>query len=316
MATSPNGVLFELGCGSAPSCGFYDPDGDPLHGFTWTGEGGFSITEANGPPTARVRLAIGRHPFELSVEDGRGGVGRATVIVNVLGQNTFAGGGSVTPVNDYRFDVIIQGFDHPATITFDNVTGPGLTWVTTRVDQNPPAPIGVQAGTPPVYVDVHTSATFSGTAQVCLNTQGMSLADPARAQVHEWQSGNWSPLATDRPAAQLCAAATFPSGSAGDRMTTLAIFYPPVPETAITTIAGTGFYPGQIDGNPSGGADSRDNFVDDGPATQSAIGSIFHGALDRPRSYVYLTSDSLLRLDLNTGKLRRAAGGPVSSLHP
>lgn len=318
-ATSPSGALFNLACGSLISCSYVDPDGDRLKSFTWTGPNGFAATASGAPPNASVFLPIGSYTFTLAVQDVRGGIGTASVIVNVLGTNTDIGGGTITPVNDDQFDVQ-QGLVSPVTVTFDNVTSAGLTWVTTRVDQNPPAQADpqtglplIQAGSPPMYFDVHTSAGFSGVAHVCINTQGMSFADPADVQVYEVQSGNWVALSTTPVGSQLCADSTFPLSGPVDQLSTMAIFYPPVPTTVVTTIAGNGFSPGQKDGDPNGGTNSQDNFVDGGPAVQQAIGQPFGGAVDAQNKFVYfsstyVTGGALYKLDLNTGTVSRIAG--------
>jgi hypothetical protein len=318
-ATSPAGGLFNLACGSLISCSYVDPDGDRLKSFTWTGPNGFTATSTAAPPSASVFLPIGSYTFTLAVQDVRGGIGTASVLVNILGTNTDPGGGTITPFNDDQFDVQ-QGLSNPVTVTFDNVTSSGLTWVTTRVDQNPPAPVDsqtglplIQAGSPPMYFDIHTSAGFTGVAHVCINTQGMSFADPINVQVYEVQAGNWVALSTTPQGSQLCADTSFPLTGPGDLLSTMAIFYPPVATTAITTIAGNGFSPGQKDGDPNGGANSQDNFVDGGAAVQQAIGQPFGGAVDVQNKYVYfsstyVTGGALYKLDLNTGTVSRIAG--------
>jgi hypothetical protein len=318
-ATSPSGALFNLGCGSLISCSYVDPDGDRLKSFTWTGPNGFTATASAAPPSASVFLPIGSYSFTLAVQDVRGGIGTASALVNVLGTNTDPGSGTIAPFNDDQFDVQ-QGLANPVTVTFDNVTSSGLTWVTTRVDQNPAAPVDsqtglplIQAGSPPMYFDVHTSAGFSGVAHVCVNTQGMSFADPADVQVYEVQSGNWVALSTTPQGSQLCADTAFPLSGPVDQLSTMAIFYPPVPTTVITTIAGNGFSPGQKDDDPNGGANSQDNFVDGGPAVQQAIGQPFGGAVDVQNKFVYFSSTyvaggALYKLDLNTGTVSRIAG--------
>ncbi len=319
VATSTSGILFNLGCGSLISCSYVDPDGDRLKSFTWTGPNGFTATSSAAPPNVSVSLPIGIYTFTLAVQDVRGGIGTASVLVTVLGVNTDFGSGPIIPVNDNQFDVQ-QGLVNPVTVTFDNISSPGLTWVTTRVDQNPPTQVDsqtglplLQAGSPPMYFDVHTNAGFFGVAHICIDTTGMSFADPTNLQVYEVQSGNWVALATTPQGSQLCADTAFPLSGAVDQLSTMAIFYPPVPTTVITTIAGNGFSPGQKDGDPNGGQFSQDNFVDGGQGAQQAIGQPFGGAVDVQNKYVYFSSTyvaggALYKLDLNTGAVTRIAG--------
>ena len=55
----------------------------------------------------------------------------------------------------------------PATITFGNVQGGGETTVTTTQQGSPP-PNAFRLGNPPLYYDIHTTATFTGSAKVCI----------------------------------------------------------------------------------------------------------------------------------------------------
>ena len=148
-------------------------------------------------------------------------------------------------------------------MTFEAVTAPGLTWLESRWDLLPPPPNTLQAGSPPYYYEIKSNAAFTGTVRVCVNIRGMSLArGQAELQLHQLVSGVWTPLTNqDAPSGdEICGEAP--------GLGTFAIFYPPVPETAIAAIAGTGFAEDAID--PPGG-DPRDEFRAQAPALQSTL---------------------------------------------
>jgi hypothetical protein len=62
----------------------------------------------------------------------------------------------------------------PVSLTFDNITQPGATSLEIG-SSGPPPPAGFQLGTPAIYYELRTTATFSGQIQVCINYSGTSL---------------------------------------------------------------------------------------------------------------------------------------------
>ncbi len=278
-------AAFPLACGQLFQCNIQDPEGDALTDFAWYGSNGYHFEQTNSftgvPPSDILSLAPGTYTFTLKVRDARGAIGSATLAVNVLAQNTFPSPDNPETIQltDELFDspdYLYKGNVHPATITFPAVLSAGLTWLQSRADLNPVPPAGMQAGSPPYYYNIHTTATFSEQATLCLDSTGMSFADPANVQLYELQSGVWTPMPAGQQGNSLCAATNLPNSSGGDRSTTVAFFYPQVPATAITAIAGTGFAEGSIDGP---GGDPRDDVTYAGPALQSA--------LSRPASLAY-----------------------------
>ena len=218
---------------------------------------------------ARTRsLPPGTHTFTLVARDESGAIGTGTLTVNVASVNTNPGALQTVVLTDSKFVVNENGqfgSEHPVSVTFDTVTAPGLTWLESHWDLLPPPPNTLQAGSPPYYYEIKSNAAFTGTVRVCVNIRGMSLArGQAELQLHQLVSGVWTPLTNqDAPTSdEIC----------GDApgLGTFAIFYPPVPETAIAAIAGTGFAEDSID--PPGG-DPRDEFRDQAPALQSTLTS-------------------------------------------
>ena len=269
-------VAFPLACGQLFQCNIQDPDGDAFTDFAWFGSNGYHLEQTNSstglPPSDTLSLAPGTYTFTLKVRDARGAIGSGTLTVNVLAQNTFPINNPETiQLTDELFDSpdnIYKGNVHPATITFPAVLAAGLTWLQSRADLNPLPPPGMQAGSPPYYYDIHTTASYSGQATLCLDRTGMSFADPVNVKLYELQAGIWTPLFTGEQGNSLCAATNLPNTNGAERSTTVAFFYPQVPATSITAIAGTGYAEGSIDGP---GGDPRDDVTYSGPALQSAL---------------------------------------------
>ncbi|MBZ5500891.1 MAG: HYR domain-containing protein [Acidobacteriia bacterium] len=81
----------------------------------------------------------------------------------------------------------------PATVTFSNVTQAGGTGVSSSATGNA-APAGFQIGNPPVYYDIATSASYSGTVGVCLDYSGVSFNGPPR--LFHFVNGAWVDVTT------------------------------------------------------------------------------------------------------------------------
>jgi hypothetical protein len=70
--------------------------------------------------------------------------------------------------------VIVFAGGSPNTVTFDNVIAAGITTVT-RPTSCPLPPAGFQIGSPPACYDVETTASFTGTVEVCLSYAGVTF---------------------------------------------------------------------------------------------------------------------------------------------
>ncbi len=77
----------------------------------------------------------------------------------------------------------------PVTLTFSNVTQPGVTSLTTS-SSGPPAPSGFQLGTPGVYYNLSTTATYTGSVMVCINYTGITFTQAP--QIFHYQTGAWT----------------------------------------------------------------------------------------------------------------------------
>ena len=74
-------------------------------------------------------------------------------------------------------------------LTFDNVTQPGDTTVTTSAT-GPLPPSGFQLGVPPTYFDINTTAAFSGAIQVCIDYSGVSVGNEANLRLFHLEGQN------------------------------------------------------------------------------------------------------------------------------
>jgi mucin-19 len=77
----------------------------------------------------------------------------------------------------------------PVTLTFSNVTQLGVTSLTTS-PTGPPAPSGFQLGTPGVYYNLSTTATYTGSVMVCINYTGITFTQAP--QIFHYQGGVWT----------------------------------------------------------------------------------------------------------------------------
>jgi hypothetical protein len=84
----------------------------------------------------------------------------------------------------------------PVTLTFGFVATGGQTSVTTTSQGTPP-PLGFKLGSPPVYYELSTTATYSGAITVCFSYSEINLAKPANLKLfHGNPGGTWTDVTT------------------------------------------------------------------------------------------------------------------------
>jgi hypothetical protein len=296
-ADSPSGATIKLSANAT------DPDGDTL-AYAWSGP--FTDNPVTNSYFLEGRLALGTHTITVTVDDGHGNTASATLIVNVVG--TPFVGTTATPI-DSEVNALINNYA-PLTITATAIgAGAHNAYLRTRLDQNPPIPSNLQAGSPPIYFDVTTDPTtlLQAPIQVCVNTTGMSFADPAHIRLYQYQAFGQLAAWTD------ITSAGYPQGNQlcgqSNSLETFAIFYPQVPPTAVQTIAGNGIRAGSVDGP---GGNLADDYVD-GPATSTPLNYLFGGASDRANNRLFVSDGGgyILRLNLNNNTITRVAGNGV-----
>jgi len=85
----------------------------------------------------------------------------------------------------------------PVTLTFDSVTGAGETTLATSTT-GPTVPTGFQLGGAGVYYEIHTTATFSGTVELCIDYTGTTFADESTLQLMHYEKNKWVNVTTER----------------------------------------------------------------------------------------------------------------------
>jgi uncharacterized repeat protein (TIGR01451 family) len=253
-----------------------------------------------------TRLAVGtQQVVTVTVDDGHGNTASATLLVDVVG--TPFVGTTATPV-DSELNGLIGNYA-PVTITATAISaGPVNAYLRTRLDQNPPIPSNLQAGSPPIYFDVSTDATLmQPPIQVCVDTTGMSFADAAHIRLYQYQHFGQLAAWTD------ITSAGYPQGhqicGQTNTLETFAIFYPQVPPTAVRTIAGNGIL---VNSNDGPGNSPIDDYVD-GPATSTPLNYLYGGAYDRAHNRLFISDSGgyILQLNLNNNTITHVAGNGV-----
>jgi hypothetical protein len=110
-----------------------------------------------------------------------------------------------TPVGT---NVVVQPIDQSATLTFADVTGAGVTSLIRRND-GPAPPNGFSLGTPPIYYDITTTATFTPPVTVCITYDPLQVGDPSSLRLLHYEGGVWVDTTTsnDTMAHVICGSA-------------------------------------------------------------------------------------------------------------
>lgn len=74
----------------------------------------------------------------------------------------------------------------PVSVTFSNITQPGITRVSVR-SSGPPPPSGFMLGSPPVYFELTTTVGFSGPVTVCIDYTGITFPDPTMIKLLHYE---------------------------------------------------------------------------------------------------------------------------------
>jgi CARDB len=81
------------------------------------------------------------------------------------------------------------------TVTFSNVSSSGETTVT-ESSTGPTPPVGFQAGNPPTYYDVSTTATYVGPVTVCFPYDPVQYSDPTTLRLLHYENNVWIDVTT------------------------------------------------------------------------------------------------------------------------
>jgi probable HAF family extracellular repeat protein len=93
----------------------------------------------------------------------------------------------------------------PVTLTFANVTqGGGTTLATSASGPSPPG--GFNLGDPPTYYELATTASFSGSVQVCIDATGITFNGPPG--LWHYEGGSWVNVTTSVNGQIVCGSVT------------------------------------------------------------------------------------------------------------
>jgi len=96
------------------------------------------------------------------------------------------------------------------SLTFATVTQAGCSTILSTTP-DPSAPVGFElsgGSGNTYYYNIQTSATYSGTLTVCLNTAGLTLDPPAPPALYHFENGQWNDVTTSVTATQVCGQVT------------------------------------------------------------------------------------------------------------
>ena len=111
-------------------------------------------------------------------------------------------------------DVVVEPVDtttltSPIEVTFETVTEAGITSLTTSGAGTPP-PTGFKLGAPPTHYELTTTATFSGSVEVCIDYSGISFGSESQLKLFHFEEGAWQDvtISLDTVNDIICAAVT------------------------------------------------------------------------------------------------------------
>jgi hypothetical protein len=140
---------------------FGGPEGDII----------FDIDPSNGT-VSNVR------PLSADAPQGMGFAPPCTAVPTPVGQNI-----SVQPIDPATGTA-------PVTITFDEVTGAGTTTLNIYGGGEPP-PFGFKRGEPPIYYEITTTASYSGSIQVCIDYSDINFVNENALTLYHYENYEW-----------------------------------------------------------------------------------------------------------------------------
>jgi hypothetical protein len=94
----------------------------------------------------------------------------------------------------------------PVTVTFASIVKAGSTTLTTSSGAATAAPAGFGPGNPPVIYNISTTATFTGSATVCINYAGTKFT--GAPHLFHYENGSWVDRTTSVTSTTACAGVT------------------------------------------------------------------------------------------------------------
>ena len=109
------------------------------------------------------------------------------------------------------FVALPNGTAGSVSLTFDTVSTAGTTSVTSSGAGQPP-PSGFKLTNPPVYYEIQTTATFSGSVRVCLGWTEGQVANEQKVSIFHYEANQWAnitdPASRDTVNNKICGTAS------------------------------------------------------------------------------------------------------------
>jgi probable HAF family extracellular repeat protein len=212
----PTGAL-TLGSAASVTATFSDPDAADTHtaAFSW-GDGQTTTVAASPDGTSgsasasHVYADAGTYIVSVEVSDNRGASAvrssaalGESIIVLAPGETRPGTSVAITPVDPATGTT-------PVTLTFASVVASGTTTVATSSTGAPP-PLSFKLGTPPVYYELQTTATFSGSITICFAYSPSAFRNAGNLKLfHGGAQGAWTDVTTsnDVETGRICGSVT------------------------------------------------------------------------------------------------------------
>jgi probable HAF family extracellular repeat protein len=163
--------------------------------FSSTEGGTFERSLDGGPwiavtnPETLSGLSVAAHTYAVRAIDTSGNIDPTPASASWTIVNT--GSGSNVDAPALGGTSAAGGMD----LVFSNVTSPGTTTVTeSSTGSNPPA--GFKVGSPATYIEITTTATFSGSVQVSFNYSALHVGNPSNLRLFHYENGHWVDITT------------------------------------------------------------------------------------------------------------------------
>jgi probable HAF family extracellular repeat protein len=115
----------------------------------------------------------------------------------------------LSPNTEPGTNVVVQPVDQsgsaPVTLTFSDVTQPGGTTLTTLAT-GPGPPGGFSLGVPAVYYELGTTASFTGSIKICIDSTGTSFS--GSPTLWHYENGAWVDVTTSVNGTIVCGSVT------------------------------------------------------------------------------------------------------------
>jgi probable HAF family extracellular repeat protein len=206
----PGGPLADLGTlgGTYSSANDVNDLGQIVGAATTSGGDQHAFLHSPGGPLIDLNdLLPAGSPWTLFSADGINNKGQIVGTGSIGGEqhafvlepNTAPGAGvSVQPVDETTGSM-------PVTLTFQNVTVPGGTTLTTSA-AGPSPPAGFSLGSPATYYELATTASFTGTITICVDSTGISFTGPPT--LWHYEGGSWTNVTTTVNGSTVCGSVT------------------------------------------------------------------------------------------------------------